>query len=133
MCCLNLLKDKGNHSITPQQTWEVYRPCQSHYFDPPFIGIMFWLGFCHTTNRHLVLCFRPKTTHHPNFFAPETHHHSARCWDEKSSSRRPAKHQLFNWKSWKVNSQKNSLGRVSTGWWFQPIWKILVKMGIFPR
>ena len=20
-----------------------------------------------------------------------------------------------------------------TGWWFQPIWKILVKMGIFPQ
>ena len=20
-----------------------------------------------------------------------------------------------------------------TGWWFQPIWKILVKMGIFPK
>ncbi len=23
--------------------------------------------------------------------------------------------------------------KIDTGWWFQPLWKILVKMGIFPK
>ena len=29
--------------------------------------------------------------------------------------------------------QKNCQQRVITSWWFQPLWKILVKMGIFPK
>ncbi len=42
-----------------------------------------------------------------------------------STQRRVAlKRKKFNKKSWVVSF---------TGWWFQPIWKILVKMGIFPK
>ena len=29
--------------------------------------------------------------------------------------------------------QRNDTNHHESSWWFQPIWKILVKMGIFPR
>ena len=32
-----------------------------------------------------------------------------------------------------VQSVKITLNKSKTSWWFQPIWKMLVKMGIFPK
>ncbi len=52
-----------------------------------------------------------------------------RSHGEKTANRtclHPTHH--FEGKSWPVGSVK-----ISSSWWFQPIWKILVKMGIFPK
>ena len=35
--------------------------------------------------------------------------------------------------NWQVDGQLTYPHQTSTSWWFQPIWKILVKMGIFPQ
>ena len=32
-----------------------------------------------------------------------------------------------------LENQPEKNKNTKTGWWFQPLWKILVKMGIFPR
>ena len=38
------------------------------------------------------------------------------------------------WSSWKIwTNPRNRTYSVITSWWFQPLWKILVKMGIFPK
>ena len=44
-----------------------------------------------------------------------------RAWDEKGRSTHP----------WMVHFYGINLS--GTSWWFQPIWKILVKIGIFPK
>ena len=33
----------------------------------------------------------------------------------------------------RATKTKTSISSHGTGWWFQPLWKILVKMGIFPK
>ena len=35
--------------------------------------------------------------------------------------------------SWKVCAVSEKLMKHDSGWWLQPLWKILVKMGIFPK
>ena len=32
-----------------------------------------------------------------------------------------------------VALEKKPTPKTKTSWWFQPLWKILVKMGIFPK
>ncbi len=51
-------------------------------------------------------------------------HHSARCSDLQAPDRVQAE---MSSRIWDVHQMS------MTSWWFQPIWKILVKMGIFPK
>ena len=44
-----------------------------------------------------------------------------------------------DWTSWDYITNPETIGMFKnkslniTGWWFQPLWKILVKMGTFPK
>ena len=50
------------------------------------------------------------------------------CWTQPNVREiNPWHHILF------INPPKGCLCSTKTSWWFQPIWKILVKMGIFPK
>ena len=73
---------------------------------------------------------------YPNLFSdshlPPSSFHHLWCDDFSTSSSRTAKRKrtLVN----PVNRSTSKFFCTSlTGWWFQPLWKILVKMGIFPR
>ena len=59
-----------------------------------------------------------------------------RCWDLQPAlgcSPDSKDVRKLSWNvGWSRNNQQKTLRNVVTGWWFQPIWKILVKLDHFP-
>ena len=53
-----------------------------------------------------------------------------RSWDSSKRHRQSTK--LWA-KAWGKGQKWRPFFQIYSGWWFQPIWKILVKMGIFPK